>query len=292
MFNHIYNLHPEWNILPREQIIGRALRMTRHSNIPISFQYHNIIESKPTNYTKPIDYAEDLECGICIGSYDSIQYCEVSCSHKFHSHCVGQWIKTKIDNQSTITCPNCRDELKKIEKLPEYNEEEKVVFDKICRYFANFKCECEKNYQPLFDIETSSLDSDDEPSTNIECKCECGFDCIKALFEDGIYYVNIQGFSKLKITWDLIEWFVKTYLKSTDGLMYLNYLSKEKKYTHRLFGISGLSINSKHTIITIGGKQIKTTLAQANFAIWFANNKLIEKIVEIHKLFLIPKSFL
>lgn len=178
------------------------------------------------NYTKQIDYMEDLECGICIDSYESQEYCEVSCSHRFHSKCIFQWIKTKNDNQSTITCPNCRDELKKIEKLLEYNEEEKVIFDKICEYFANFKCVCEKNYQSLLDIEISSLDSDDELFDNIECNC--GFDYIERLFEDGYCYINIQGFPNLKITWNLIEWFVKTYLKSTDGLIYLNYLSKEK----------------------------------------------------------------
>jgi predicted kinase len=75
-------------------------------------------------------------------------------------------------------------------------------------------------------------------------------------------------------------------------LTYLNYLSLSKKNTHRLFGIGGQSINSKRAIITIGEKQIKTTLAQENFAIWFANNKLMEKIIEMHKLFLIPQCFL
>lgn len=227
MFNYSFNVHPEsfnphpeWTASPREQIIERAQRVSSHSNLPISFKYHNIIESKLTDYIKPIDYAEDLECAICLDSNDTTQYCEVSCSHKFHSQCVGQWIKTKIDNQSIITCPNCREKLKKMEKLPEYDEKEKVIFDKICEYFANFKCVCEKKYQPLLNIETSSLDSDDEPSTNIECKC--GFDCIKGLFEDGYYHINIQGFSNLKITWNLIEWFVITYLKSIDELMYLH----------------------------------------------------------------------
>lgn len=157
----------------------------------------------------------------------------------------------------------------------------------------NFKCVCEKNYQLLLetnDILTRNLNSFDELFANIECKC--GFDCIKGLFENGYYYINIQGFSNLKITWNLIEWFVKTHLKSTNELAYLNYLSKLRGYTNKLFGIGGQSINSKRTIITIDGKQIKTTLAQANFAIWFANNKLIEKIIETHKLFLIPQHFL
>lgn len=283
MFNYSFNLHPEWSHSRTEQIIGRAQRMPTHSTLVIN----------QNNYIKQIDYMEDLDCAICIGSYDTIQYCEVSCSHKFHSHCVDQWIKTKIDNQSTITCPNCREELKKIEKLLEYDEKEKVIFNKICEYFANFKCACEKNYQPLLEADnilTRSLDSFDELFANIECKC--GFDCIKELLTNGYCYINVQGFSNFKITWNLIEWFVKTHSKLKDKLMYLNYLSNERKYTNKLFGIGCQSINSKHTIVIIGGKQIKTTLAQANFAIWFANNKLIEKIIETHKLFLIPQHFL
>jgi len=123
MSNYYFNFYPQRSTSSREQIIGRARRISSQSNIPIRFLYYNIIESKPTNYIKPINYVENLECCICIGSYESHEYCEISCSHKFHFYCMSQWIKTKINNQSTITCPYCREELKKIEKIPEHNEE-------------------------------------------------------------------------------------------------------------------------------------------------------------------------
>jgi hypothetical protein len=57
--------------------------------------------------------------------------------------------------------------------------------------------EIEKNYQPL--LET-----------------------------DGYCYINVQEFSNLKITWNLIKWFVKTYLKSID--IFKLFIFIKKKY--------------------------------------------------------------
>ncbi len=104
-----------WNITPREQVIGRAIRYHSHPHSQqIQIRYINITKFRYTKIINSELYSE-LECAICFnGKTDNTdntnktnKWCELSCEHKYHMNCISPW----ISRNTTPTCPICRKKL-------------------------------------------------------------------------------------------------------------------------------------------------------------------------------------
>jgi hypothetical protein len=266
-FDRIYTFEPEWRTERVEQIIGRAVRMPSHSQIPIipiySYTNDNSKTIKASNYITPTDCADKLECAICLDTNDIDDtnnendtniFSQVSCNHKFHTLCITKWIeKTK----TKPSCPCCRANLT---EFVEYDEKEKLIVEHI---------------------------NDKINQLNLEKK-----EFVSNLLSDGYSWVKVKGFKNLKISFELINWFLQTYLSKSD-IIFDDYLKLTCMYTKKNFGYGGMSINSKKLVLgNLTKKIIRTNIAYANYAIWIAKNNIEEKIIKVRQLFLIPDVFI
>eukprot|EP00347_Sterkiella_histriomuscorum_P002225 403368989 len=64
-----------------------------------------IINSYPSQVYKPLsNTTETVTCAVCINELTSdCMYKELKCCHQFHSHCIDEWLKVKLE------CPLCKD---------------------------------------------------------------------------------------------------------------------------------------------------------------------------------------
>ena len=66
-------------------------------------------------------------CSICIEEYDiGDKIVKFPCGHEFHKLCVHPWLRQQIDENTTVFCPLCKDELT-VEYRLEINENDKGV---------------------------------------------------------------------------------------------------------------------------------------------------------------------
>lgn len=257
------------------QIIGRPERYSSASNErPVDIIFARTIDSDSPNY---LEYQSDLdkylcefeidsstdfqpECVICLGSmYDENKLSIVSCSHKFHTKCIKDWIKIKKN------CPICRVELKQFECENKHESKTCAVYKNIILKLSNFRSEQKKFFNDIL----------------------CGFG----------YQIEVEGFKNLKITYKFCYWFITIYAKQKNLNIYKSYLEKLRCYTNTHFDIfKRVSISElvSFEIYTETNLVIaNTTIAQANWLCWFveyiySNPSAYEEMINTHKLFLIP----
>ena len=69
---------------------------------------------------------KDFECAICLNSITSRECSQIRCKHIYHTKCIDNWIKTCVEKNTLITCPQCRSLLPYSIKEVRYGEPNNV----------------------------------------------------------------------------------------------------------------------------------------------------------------------
>lgn len=103
---HINYNHPSIRTMQAQSVINQAFRTEDPSNQALYFSIENILNTIDQILSKPIPkltLKKTFPRKIKLYTQS-----ETQCHHFFHKHCLSKW------QNCSKTCPNCREELKKI----------------------------------------------------------------------------------------------------------------------------------------------------------------------------------